>query len=559
MNEWIAFGAVAAPAAFALTGLIAARNPGPDTDSRVGTAGGIAALVGVITAVAVAGATAIGGETTSPTLGIDDLGISVRLDALSVTMLLMIVILAAVVFRYSRTYLDGDDRKASFLGRLAVTIAAVELMVIAGNLFVLVGAWLATSLALHTLLVFHKHRPRAVVAARKKFIAARIGDAFLVVAAVLLYRHAGTGDLGAIFQSVATEVPRWSLSSVDVAAMCLAIAAALKAAQFPTHGWLVEVMETPTPVSALLHAGILNAGPFLAIRMAYVLDGSRGATTLLLLIGGITAAFASVALLTQPSVKVALAYSSAAHMGFMLMVCGMGLYPAALLHLVAHSFYKAHAFLSSGSVIDERRASGVALPRRLGNPVRLLASAALAIAFYLPLALVWGLDLGGEPVLIAVGGILVLGTTQLIAPALDSNGPWAGAARAALLALGVTLSFFVLEAGAHLLLTDVVPELTSRDGIQLALIGTVLAVFTAVVALQIVEPARAATRRRRTIAIHMRNGLYANAVYDRLIGALRTSPASAPAGLGDLEPPGPDPDDRPLTAAAPAPMESTWN
>jgi NAD(P)H-quinone oxidoreductase subunit 5 len=524
---------------------------------HVGRLGGLASAAGVILAAATAAATAIWGEMNSPTIGISDLGISVRLDALSVTMLLMISILAAVVFRYSRTYLDGDPRKASFLGRLAATIAAVELMVIAGNLFVLVAAWLATSLALHTLLVFHKDRPRAVVAARKKFIAARIGDAFLIVAAVLLYRHAGTGDLGAIFESVATEVPRWSLSGVDVAAMCLAVAAALKAAQFPTHGWLVEVMETPTPVSALLHAGILNAGPFLAIRMAYVLDGSRGATTLLLLIGGITAAFASVALLTQPSVKVALAYSSAAHMGFMLMVCGMGLYPAALLHLVAHSFYKAHAFLSSGSVIDERRASGVALPRRLGSPARLVASAAVAIAFYLPLALVWGLDLGGEPVLIAVGGILVLGTTQLIAPALDSNGPWAGAARATLLALGVTLSFFVLEAGAHRLLGDVVPELTSRDGIQLALIGTVLAAFTAVVALQIIEPARTPTSRRRTIAVHMRNGLYANAVYDRLIGALRTSPA--PNALGDLEPPGPDPDDRPLTAVSPAPMEPTWN
>ena len=559
MNDWITFGAIAAPAAFALVAITATRRPGADRDGRVGAAGGIASVVAIVVAATAALATAVAGETTSPTLGIDGVGLSIRLDALSVTMLLMIAILAAVVFRYSRTYLDGDARKAAFLGRLAATIAAVELMVIAGNLFVLVAAWLATSLALHTLLVFHKDRPRAVVAARKKFIAARIGDAFLVVAAVLLYRHAGTGDLGAVFQSVATEVPRWSFSSVDVAAMCLAIAAALKAAQFPTHGWLVEVMETPTPVSALLHAGILNAGPFLAIRMAFVLDGSRGATTLLLLIGGVTAAFASVALLTQPSVKVALAYSSAAHMGFMLMVCGMGLYPAALLHLVAHSFYKAHAFLSSGSVIDERRAAGVALPRRLGSPVRILTSAAVAIAFYLPLALVWGLDLGGEPVLIAVGGILVLGTTQLIAPALDSNGPWVGAARAALMALGVTLSFFVLEAGAHLLLTDVVPELTSRDGIQLALIGTVLAVFTAVVALQIVEPARAATSRRRSIAIHMRNGLYANAVYDRLIGALRTTPAAGPATVDDLEPPDQQLDDRPLTAASPAPMEPTWN
>ena len=555
------------PAAFiallpaALFGLVAAigLRSGRDATGRISTAGGVVAAVGVVIAATVALATTIGGEATSPTIGVADLGVSVRLDALSVTMLLMITILAAVVFRFSRTYLDGDERRASFLGRLALTIAAVETMVIAGNLVVLVAAWLATSLALHTLLVFHNDRPRARVAARKKFIVARVGDAFLLAAAVLLYLHAGSGDLGAVFASVADDVPRWSLSGVDVAAVCLAVAAALKAAQFPTHGWLVEVMETPTPVSALLHAGILNAGPFLAIRMAFVLDGSRSATTFLLLIGGVTAAFASVSLLTQPSVKVALAYSSAAHMGFMLMVCGMGLYPAALLHLVAHSFYKAHAFLSSGSVIDEQRASGVALPRRLGSPARILASFLVAVAIYAPLALVWGLDLGGRPVLIAVGGVLVLGTTQLIAPALDSNGPWLGAVRAAILALGVTLSFFVLEGGAHLLLGDVVPELTSRDGIQLALIGVVLAVFTAVVALQIIEPTRTASSRRLAIAVHMRNGLYANAIYDRLIGALRTNPTSST--IDDLVSPiTQDLDQHPTSVpASPSSLEPTWN
>ncbi len=303
----------------------------------------------------------------------------------------------------------------------------------------------------------------------------------------------------------------------------------MKSAQFPTHGWLIEVMETPTPVSALLHAGILNAGPFLAIRMAFVIDDARFATMLLLVVGGFTAVFASVALLTQPSVKVGLAYSSVAHMGFMLMVCGMGLYPAALLHLVAHSFYKAHAFLSSGSVVDERRAARVALPARLGSPARIVGSALVALAFYLPLALVWGIDLGGDPVLIAIGGILVIGTTQLVAPALDSTGGWSGTVRAAGLALAVTLSFFTLEAGAHVLLESTLPVSVPRGLIQLSLIAMVLVAFASVVVLQILEPSRAKSRRRRAIAVHMRNGLYANALYDRAIGALRLAPAPAPA------------------------------
>jgi NAD(P)H-quinone oxidoreductase subunit 5 len=361
-----------------------------------------------------------------------------------------------------------------------------------------------------------------VVAARKKFIAARLGDVFLVVGAATLAVHFGTGNLQQIFDGVAASAkPGWSLDAVGLAAMCLAVAAMLKSAQFPTHGWLVEVMDTPTPVSALLHAGILNAGPFLAIRMAYVIDGARASTTMLIVVGGFTAVFASVTLLTQPSVKVALGYSSAAHMGFMLMVCGMGLFPAALLHLVAHSFYKAHAFLSSGGVIDEARAAKVALPRRLGSPTRIVASSAIALLLYLPLAVAFGVNLGANPVVIAVGGILVMGTTQLIAPALDSAGRLAGTLRAVALALAVTASFFVLEAGAHHLLSDTVPESIGRDAFQLVLIGAVLVAFATVVVLQIVEPTRATGRRRRLLAIHFRNGLYVNALFDRAIGALR--------------------------------------
>jgi NAD(P)H-quinone oxidoreductase subunit 5 len=542
------FGAVAVAAARRRDG----RGPG------VARLGSLASAAGVVVALAVAAVTALHGTSTSPTLGTADLGLSVRLDALSVTMLAMIAVLAAVVVRYSRTYLDGDPRRDAFLGRLAATIAAVEVMVVSGNLVLLVAAWVTTSLTLHGLLVFHGDRPRAVVAARKKFVLARIGDVLLVGAAVALYDATGTGDLGTILDQASQLPPAWAIGGISLAAVLLAAAAALKSAQFPTHGWLVEVMETPTPVSALLHAGILNAGPFLAIRTAYVLDSSRTATTALLVVGGTTAVVASIVLLTQPSVKVALAYSSAAHMGFMLMICGMGLYPAALLHLVAHSFYKAHAFLSSGSVIDDQRASGVALPRRLGRPGRVLASTGIALALYLPLALLLGVDLVGEPVLLAVGAILVLGTTQLVAPALDSTGTAAGVVRAVVLAAGVTVSFFTLEAGAHHLLQGAVPELVPRDGIQLALVVAVLLAFATVVALQIIEPARPSGPRRRALAVHLRNGLYANAVYDRVIGALRVRPQAAPLTAPGAGRPGAG---RPGAGTAPTdqPLEASWN
>lgn len=522
---------LAAPLAFALVAVAARFQPGarPGRVERLGAVAGwfgvaVAAVAGVATAAA-------GGLAVSPTLGWDGLGISVRLDPLSAVMLGMIALLAVVIVRYSATYLDGDERQGVFLGRLAATIAAVEVLVLANNTVLLVAAWIATSLALHQLLVFYRERPAAQLAARKKFVVARIGDVFLIGAAVLLYAEFGTGDLQTIF----TEAPGavsgggWALGALELAALCLAAAAILKSAQFPTHGWLVEVMETPTPVSALLHAGILNAGPFLAMRMAFVLDDANLATSLLIVAGGATAVFASVVLLTQPTVKVALGYSSAAHMGFMLMVCGLGVYPAALLHLVAHSFYKAHAFLSSGSVIDEARAAKVSLPKRLGSPVRILGSFALALAIYLPLAAVMGVDFGTDWVLLCIGGILVMGTTQLVAPALDSAGRALGWIRAAVLALAVTLAFFVLELGAHELLYGTVPEDLIRTPVHVALIALVMVSFGAVVLLQILEPARGTSPARRRLAVHLRNGLYANALFDRVMGALRTPAIAGPA------------------------------
>ena len=529
MTSTLALLVLAAPLAFLPAVVAAVREPGsrPTTVMRAGT---VATWFGVAVAIVAGVATALNGFVESPTLGWDGLGLSVRLDALSTIMLIMITLLAVVIFRFSCTYLDGDPRQGVVLGRFAATVAAVEVLVLSGNLAVLIAAWIATSFALHGLLLFYPERPGAVLAARKKFIVARVGDAFLVGGSILLYVRFGTGNLQRIFDEAPAAVQSgWGLGAVEIAAVSIVIAAILKSAQFPTHGWLVEVMETPTPVSALLHAGILNAGPFIAIRMAFVLDDAHLATALLIVAGGVTAVFASVVLLTQPAVKVGLGYSSAAHMGFMLMVCGLGVYPAALLHLVAHSFYKAHAFLSSGSVIDEARAAKVAIPQRLGNPMRVLASVLLALAMYLPLALLLGVDLGRDWVLLAIGGILVMGTTQLLAPAVDSAGRFVGVVRAAVLALGVTLSFFLLEAGAHELLYGTVPEDLVRTPLHLALIVVVLLAFGTVVTLQILEPVRGTSRRRRRLAVHLRNGLYANALFDRAVGALRTTaPAPAP-------------------------------
>lgn len=508
--------ALAAPAALAAGWTLSWFQPGP-RPRALSTAVSAASFVGLAVAAVLAALVATRGALVSPLLGADGLGLSLRLDALSVTIFTMVALLAVVILRFSRTYLDGDARQGVFLGRMCLTIASVELLVLSGNLVLFALAWIATSLSLHGLLLFYADRPASVAAAAKKFLAARIGDVCIIGAAALFYVVFGTGDLGTIFEragSTPASLP------VHVGTALLAVAALLKSAQFPTHGWLVEVMETPTPVSALLHAGILNAGPYLILRFANVMELGAASPVFLVIGGGFTALFASVVLVTQPSVKVALGYSSAAHMGFMLLVCGLGVYPAAVLHLVAHSFYKAHAFLSSGSVVDVARSKPVAVPQRLRSPLRVALSVFGAGAIYLGFAALLGFTPNDNPALLAVGAILVMGLTQLLAPALDSAGTATGIARVTGLAAAVSLAFFLLEEGARLLLIDALPIAHQPEALIIALASVVLLSFAGAVLLQVFGlPAGSRLRRRAYVLV--RNGLYANAYFDRLVGAYR--------------------------------------
>jgi NAD(P)H-quinone oxidoreductase subunit 5 len=252
----------------------------------------------------------------------------------------------------------------------------------AGNLAFLILAWIATSVGLNTLLLFYRERPAAQLAAKTKFIASRLGDLFLICAAASLWMSFGTLAFPELFAAARTA-PSGTLA---LPAIFIVLAALLKSAQLPFHGWLVEVMETPTPVSALLHAGVINAGGFLVLRLADIVAPSESALHILSLVGGATALFGSIVMLTQTSVKAALAYSTIAQMGFMMLECGLGAFAAALLHILAHSLYKAHAFLSSGSVIDLARASWTPSPGGQPHPARF----ALALAASVPVAFAVG-------------------------------------------------------------------------------------------------------------------------------------------------------------------------
>lgn len=443
-----------------------------------------------------------------------------RFDGLSLTLFTMVTLLVLVIARFSATYLEGDTRHGDFLGRLAATAASVEVLVLADNLLLFWLAWALTSVCLQRLLLFYPDRPRAMVAARKKFVVARLGDLCLAGAFVLLFRAFGSGSMERILWG--SPLPGGQ-ELLPFAGVLLALTALLKAAQFPTHGWLVEMMETPTPVSALLHAGILNAGPFLILRFSPLMAHAEVGAWILMLGGGFTAAFASVVLRTQPSLKVVLAYSSVAHMGFMLFICGLGVYPAAALHLVTHSFYKAHAFLSAGSVVEVSRAARVGLTPRRWSPVPVGLGFIVALSAYATGAWVLGLHPWENPSLLLVGAILVLGLTQLLGAGFDSPARVEVHLRVLALAGMVTFAFFGLEDLALHLLASSVPVPRVPPGSVLALGILVVAGWGMVVALQVLGWG-SETALARELRVHLRHGLYANAWFDRLV-AVPTPPA----------------------------------
>jgi NAD(P)H-quinone oxidoreductase subunit 5 len=368
------------------------------------------------------------------------------------------------------------------------------------------------------LLLFYPERVAAQRAARKKYVTARFGDAALIAAALLLASAYGTGDIAAILAAAkggaAPAAAHW-------AAGLLALAAILKSAQFPLHGWLTEVMETPTPVSALLHAGVINAGGFLLIRFADVMLLSPGILAALAMIGGFTAIFGGLVMLTQPAVKTALAWSTVGQMGFMILQCGLALFPLALLHIVAHSLYKAHAFLSSGGAVER-----VAAIRRLG-PVAIPGGKAVLRAFLIALAIygIAGLAVGWmtgfapkSPQAAALGAILIFGVAYLLAQGLADAAPRMLTRRIAVFSIAAAFGYFALQTGAEWLMAGTLPAAPAPGPLEWVLIVVALISFGLVAVVQAMFPLWAYHPAAAGLRVHLSNGLYANAVFDRLLG-----------------------------------------
>jgi NAD(P)H-quinone oxidoreductase subunit 5 len=272
---------------------------------------------------------------------------------MSIIMLCLISFIAFVNIKFSRHYMSGNsEEERKYLRWLLITLSFVTLVVVSNHMIVLAVAWAFISASLHQLLIFYPDRQRAALAAYKKYIFARIAEVFLAAGILLLYLEHDTWLISEIVTILSEQN---SLSTMGhMAAVFLALAALIKCAQLPLHGWLIQVVEAPTPVSALLHAGIINLGGFLMIIFSPLIMLSDYAQWLLLIVGGLTTVLAALIMMTRASVKVRLAWSTMSQMGLMLVECALGLFELAVLHLIAHSCYKAYAFLNSGTEVETR-------------------------------------------------------------------------------------------------------------------------------------------------------------------------------------------------------------
>jgi NAD(P)H-quinone oxidoreductase subunit 5 len=447
--------------------------------------------------------------------------LALRADLVAASMAMLVGFIGWIVMRYSRTYLDGEAREGAFHGLMLTTLAAVLVFVQAGTLLTLIIATFAVGLTLKRLLLFYPDRPEAQRAATKFSRVWFAGDVMLACAAGLLFAKFGTLHLAAL-PAAAAQSGLGLAGTLGVAA--LVAAAALKTAAFPLHGWLTEVMEAPTPVSALLHAGIINSGGVLLITAAPLVQASTGAMAALVMIGGLTALFGAAVMLTQSAIKTALAWSTVSQMGFMLLQCGLGLWTLALLHIVAHSLYKAHAFLSSGGAVAEvasiRRPGPVAVP----SVPAVLKSFALALAIFAAIAASFTAAFGPKsPQALALGAILIFGVAYLVAQGLADRAPAQLTKRTGAAALAAAIGYFSFQTLAQAIWGASLPPAPAPTELEWALLVVAVASFGLVAFAQALFPLWAHHPAMAGLRVHLANGLYLNALLDRAIGGFRTT------------------------------------
>ncbi len=280
-----------------------------------------------------------------------NLNLLFTLDKLALLMLLLISVISFVVNRYAACYVYSDLNRSRFMFQLSLVTFSVIFLVLSANLLTAFIGWQLIGFHLYWLLNHYHYDENANRAAKKKFVINRIGDiSFLLAVMMSLYYYSST-DFQTLFSldSPTVSIFQYLIPIRTIILTCVFIAVMTKSAQFPFHIWLPDTMQTPTPVSAMMHAGVINAGGYLLARLAPGLIATPNLLIFISCIGFITLLLGNVFALTQPDIKKQLAYSTMSQMGYMVLQCGLGCFAGAVFHLISHGFFKAWTFLNSGN------------------------------------------------------------------------------------------------------------------------------------------------------------------------------------------------------------------
>ena len=292
--------------------------------------------------------------------------LNLLVDQLSICFVLLITGVGSLIIIYSVGYMAHDSDRRRFFGYMNLFLAAMLLLVLADNYLALYAGWEGVGLASYLLIGFWQFKPSAAVAAKKAFIANRVGDAGLSIAIMLMFSEFGTVSFTGVFGSV-----RSGGSGVATAlGLLLLLGACGKSAQVPLQSWLLDAMEGPTPVSALIHAAtMVTAGVYLLVRSNPILAVTPDARVAVALVGTVTLLFGGIIACAKDDIKKSLAGSTMSQIGYMTLGAGLGPagYVFAIALLLAHGFYKAGLFLGAGSVmhgmndeVNMRRYGGLA-------------------------------------------------------------------------------------------------------------------------------------------------------------------------------------------------------
>ncbi|WP_415291116.1 NADH-quinone oxidoreductase subunit L [Candidatus Pelagibacter sp. Uisw_136] len=287
-----------------------------------------------------------------------DVNWSIKVDALSSVMLVVVTLVSSLVHIYSIGYMSHDPHKPRFMAYLSLFTFAMLTLVTSDNFLQLFFGWEGVGLCSYFLIGFWYKKDSANAAAIKAFVVNRVGDFGFALGIFLIFYLFGTVNYSEVFEQIPQIVDKELLflgthiKAIDLICILLFIGAMGKSAQILLHTWLPDAMEGPTPVSALIHAAtMVTAGVFLIVRCSPIFEYSPLTLNIITVVGMTTAFFAATVALVQTDIKKIIAYSTCSQLGYMFFAAGVGAYNVAMFHLFTHAFFKALLFLGSGSVI----------------------------------------------------------------------------------------------------------------------------------------------------------------------------------------------------------------